>query len=534
MVTATLCSLAHTPDILYRIFSYFDADDLERQYLPGNVYESRRSLVFAARTCRAFADPALRVLWSSLPDDQPLADLLCILGIAARERSLDNQGLSEGNPRRYALPNQYGGFGLYIPDHTYEPRWRQSRGYDVRYFFLHGGDPRRLPQWTRFQQYASYVRAIILFAFDGPRWSKLWEKLRSSIDGAPILPGLSSVSFCCFSSREITQGIFALISHSAFRAGPGITTLRLALPPSTLGPSLLRNHCSYLRHLQVTPRVNVDDLRLLDDLHALEHLSISLSSDLRPLHLTLPSLVTLVIAGHWKDMCILLDTMRLPSMQMLSMTGWEGAQGEADVSATELVTGAIQCFSAISTWHPSITSLCVNSTHTPVEPRGCVVPYLPQVVAPFNGRLIDTIRPLLALRALRYIAIRLPSYFGVVATASDGALMADAWRNLEELHLDVRRYSYGLRMYDPRPCGIPQEGIAHFARKCPRLRVLRLPGMEMEMAKGSRAAGRSASQPRGGVRRPIMPKLRSRLPWRTWRSKFRSLWEGHFRTRRVS
>ncbi|EJF61336.1 hypothetical protein DICSQDRAFT_136553, partial [Dichomitus squalens LYAD-421 SS1] len=189
---------------------------------------------------------------------------------------------------------------------------------------------------------------------------------------------------------------------------------------------------------------------------------------------------------------------------------------------TELVTGAIQCFSAISTWHASITSLSVNSTHTPV------------VVALFNGRLIDTIRPLLALRALRYIAIRLPSYFGVVATASDGALMADAWCNLEELHMDVWRYSYGLRMYDPRPCGIPQEGIAHFARKCPRLRVLRLPGMEMEMAKGSRAAGRSASQPRGGVRRPIMPKLWSRLPWRTWQSKFRSLWKGRSRTRHVS
>ncbi|TBU36700.1 hypothetical protein BD309DRAFT_975351 [Dichomitus squalens] len=146
MVTVTLCSLTHTPDILYRIFSYFDTDDRERQYLPGNVYESRRSLVFAAKTCRAFADPALRVLWSSLPDDQPLADLLCTLDIVARERSLDNQGLSEGTPGCHALRNQYGGFGLYIPDYTYEPRWRQSRGYDVNYFFPRGGDPRWHPQ----------------------------------------------------------------------------------------------------------------------------------------------------------------------------------------------------------------------------------------------------------------------------------------------------------------------------------------------------------------------------------------------------
>ncbi|TBU36699.1 hypothetical protein BD309DRAFT_701441 [Dichomitus squalens] len=52
-------------------------------------------------------------------------------------------------------------------------------------------------------------------------------------------PPVGKLNFATFSyswpeSDETTRHVFS----KAFRAGPGITTLRLALPPSTLGTSV--------------------------------------------------------------------------------------------------------------------------------------------------------------------------------------------------------------------------------------------------------------------------------------------------------
>ena len=109
---------------------------------------------------------------------------------------------------------------------------------------------------------------------------------------------------------------------------------------------------------------------------------------------------------------------------------------------------------------------------------------IPEVHGTYDGELMDTVRPLLSLRALRYLVIRLPSYLGLVGTESDLAMMADAWPDIEELHLNIWTYNYGYGSTStPRrpdlPYGGSLGGVAHFARKCPRLRVLHLSAMEM-------------------------------------------------------
>ena len=52
--------LPDVPEVLYAIFSYLDpVHHLKHEH--DQVYESRRSLALAARTCRGFAGPALDV-----------------------------------------------------------------------------------------------------------------------------------------------------------------------------------------------------------------------------------------------------------------------------------------------------------------------------------------------------------------------------------------------------------------------------------------------------------------------------------------
>ena len=133
MASSASRTLPDVPDILYYVFSYLDPVH-QSQY--EQVYESRRSLAVAARTCRGFSGPALDVLWRRLPDDQPLANLLCEVGIASKGHQVREDPDLFGNdkPCRYRLPNQ-GGPGYRSPRAVaaYERCWRLSRGYDIQY-----------------------------------------------------------------------------------------------------------------------------------------------------------------------------------------------------------------------------------------------------------------------------------------------------------------------------------------------------------------------------------------------------------------
>ncbi|TBU23293.1 hypothetical protein BD311DRAFT_768733 [Dichomitus squalens] len=472
MTTATRRSLADLPDILYNVFHHFD---VHAMWYDDNrsaaLCDSRRSLAMAARTCRAFADPALKMLWSSLPDDQPLADLLCTLGIAARKRHSGDQSLHDGEdkPQRYRLPtNNIGGYYRPGAIDAYERRWKRARGYDVNYSISIPGDPRTHAHWDRFVEYASRVRAVALFIFEGPKWSRLWDELQDATGGITILPMLYTVTFCEVRYRRtVTPGIFALIPPSAGK-------LRLPLPPSRLDSSMIRTYFPHIRYMDVQPECGVEDVRMLAGFPTLRCLSISVSFAVPSPNLSLPVLGTLVMEGSWPNLTTLLNSAHLPSLHTLSVTGWEGED-----NASKLAMDAIQCFHAISRYK-SITNLSIYTTYTPQHQYGCVEDDIPEVQGTFDGDLLDTMRPLLSLRSLRYLATRLPDY--LVGTESDLSLMADAWPDLVELHLVIWVYQGWSRAYIPRPerpYGGRLEGIAHFARKCPRLRVLHLPAMEL-------------------------------------------------------
>ena len=329
-------------------------------------------------------------------------------------------------------------------------------------------------------------------------------------DRAPILPKLLSVAFCHFAPRALNPGAFALISPSvrnlnlnidndgwreldkkllstftrSFSAAPDIEKLRLEFHPSGLGSSLLQTHCSRLLHLEVFPLLDFDDLRLLAELPALQHLSISLSKEDFPAasaSLAFNCISTLAVEGPWANLNALFATTRLPSMHTLSLTGWE--YGEP---AAELAKAATECFRTLATQYPSLTSLAVSATDGRAPPsRGCVVYGIPIVDAAFAASLLDIVHPLLALSALRSLELGFPSYFDIVCTEADLRAVAEAFPALEAFHLRVWPYfGFAIRNDEDEdtpepPRGGPLAALVHFARNCPRLRLLHLPAMEM-------------------------------------------------------
>lgn len=82
----TTLRLPDVPDILHHVFSYLDPIHCSDREISTPL----RSLTMVARTCRGFSGPALDVLWKCLPDDRPLVNLLCAIGIADREHKRDN------------------------------------------------------------------------------------------------------------------------------------------------------------------------------------------------------------------------------------------------------------------------------------------------------------------------------------------------------------------------------------------------------------------------------------------------------------
>ena len=413
------------------------------------------------------------------------------------------------------------------------------------------GNPRKHPGWARFVEYALRVRSITLFAFEGPAWCGIWEELRprSLAGDGPILPRLLSVAFCVKSwsdlDGDVTPGALALIRSPSvsklnfnlgtwyhwpnideklrslfsqcFNSAPEIDQLRLEIPPSRLGPPLFQLHCSRIRRLEVYPQLDLDGVRILTELSALQYLSISLVQENLPRVNTsfkFASITTFVVEGTWTNISILFDTLRLPSMHTLSVTGWE--YGEP---AAELVQGAVRCFKTISTRQTSITrlSICESTGRAPPR-RGCIEFESAPVEDTFEAPFLDVVHPLLSLSALRHLSLKLPNYCDLTCTAADLRAVAESFPALETFHLPdwFKPYSNSwsppqddeLRARD-RPRGGPLTAIAHFARCCPRLRVLHLPSMELteeSLIELGDEAEHAASEPHG-LRALIIPKV---------------------------
>ena len=134
----TARSVADYPEIMYFVFSHLDPDGhLQLQ----DVYNARQALAWLARTCRNFTRSASKILWKNLPGDQPLADLLCVLGIARRRasgRQNNNANVASGDTAeqaRFELPIQLHP-GLWFSTserEAAERRWKILPGYNDRY-----------------------------------------------------------------------------------------------------------------------------------------------------------------------------------------------------------------------------------------------------------------------------------------------------------------------------------------------------------------------------------------------------------------
>ena len=131
--TTARSNISHFPDVIYYVVSHLDP------WIPEgdlDVYTVRRALARLAGTCRNFTRPALKMLWKHLPDDQPLADLLCILGIAQRHGALNSEvGSGATKLARFEVPIQlHPGLWFSTSERdAVERRWKSLRGYDVRY-----------------------------------------------------------------------------------------------------------------------------------------------------------------------------------------------------------------------------------------------------------------------------------------------------------------------------------------------------------------------------------------------------------------
>ena len=189
----------------------------------------------------------------------------------------------------------------------------------------------------------------------------------------------------------------------------------------------------------------------------------------------------LALEGSWLDIDALLSMVCSPSLYILVVKPYE--YGE---SASQLAMGGTRCFQTIASRHSSITSLSVSRMHRRFPPRtGCVIRTPRPVTGTVDGQLMDILHPLLSLCQLRHLSLVFPTYFNLACTLSDHLLMAESWPNLGELHL-VWRTPVARDQPVDTPRGGPLHGLAHFARGCPRLRVLHLSAMEMseEAAEG--------------------------------------------------
>lgn len=74
----------YVQDILYYVFPHLDPSN----FVGVEASRARQTLVASATTCHDFLQPALNILWRSLPSDLPLASLLCSLNIASPRSSI--------------------------------------------------------------------------------------------------------------------------------------------------------------------------------------------------------------------------------------------------------------------------------------------------------------------------------------------------------------------------------------------------------------------------------------------------------------
>ena len=316
----------------------------------------------------------------------------------------------------------------------------------------------------------------------------------------PLLPRLQAVGFRPDRSRrKLVAGSFYLLSHTvtsleyggceydnplirsaltrAFDFAPEIEKVRLPVQPWE-DMHILGDH---VHQVEINPEVEPRRLLYLAKLPHLRSLAISLGVyfNLGGDEFACPLLDRLRVTGDWTNVTALLNDTTTPNLHVISLEIWQ--RGAPPQQVAQYVT---ECLTTISTRYPSLASLTVlaNSGCPPLSYG--YARKIPTVQDTFQISLLDIVRPLLTLRGLRTLTLSLPNYLDVHSSSEDLQAMSEAWPNLEALHVTIWDY-FTLKGLPEHPGaggrrarGGPFAALAHFARNCPRLRMLHLPPLD--------------------------------------------------------
>ncbi|KAI0702803.1 hypothetical protein C8T65DRAFT_831089 [Cerioporus squamosus] len=448
-------SISDVQDILYKVVPYLNPEHYADQ---EEIARARKTLLHSALTCRNFTQPALNILWSSLPSEKPLLELLWTLGII-----LEVETEESASGPFYTYPSQ--------------------------------SDPSTHPSWVHFQEYALRVRSITLSPFKTTRELSIWNELVPALRGAPVLPALCTIDLV-FQRRQPREGrapllplvnnprrgvlwlitptvhhLYLSIPHrvsdsvailtereilrEACKAAPDLEELRLFLPWS-MEFDFLRSH-ERLRAIEIDRLPNTDALEPLSTLPNLEFLSLSIEVA-SSIPLTFNRLRELELRGLWPELALFLDQTDLPQLDSLStnvtLDQYEPAQ---------LIPQCAAYFRTLSSKHAHLTTLRVSCR--PITPFH----HGPRKPTPTGGPLSAVVEPLLSLHELRDVSLVFEGFL-FPYSSSDILSFAESWPSLE---------SFRLEFVTAGELRAGLESLVHFARNCPHLRALHLPEMEL-------------------------------------------------------
>ncbi|KAF8135734.1 hypothetical protein EV363DRAFT_1551692 [Boletus edulis] len=392
----------HIPEILLKIF--------------GQDILNARDLAAIARTCRAFKEPALDVLWSVLEDVSPLAR--CLSDVSRRKY--------ENNPRSgyvFAKPLTQAEWDIL---RSYTCRIRRIRRFDF------GVD------WKSFRTESAPLAgpSIPSSLFPNLRYVQCGHWHTNKIGQLPPrqpLPSLLSVEILYpHPAVPILQQCLKWFSE----VSPNVKEVYAHSKPPVFDPGFIQissEHICGWRHLETVSCPNVTM-----DMNTLVHLSRI------PALTTLYFLPTMNIAPAPPDSPLLfsnLHNMDLPAIEDLAVGTPDCPPGSVGSFFSALETACI---------NHSITQLsfdCGNSTTTNF--RDPILTF-------------DDVRPMMAFSNLHHLDLDVSWDVGL--TDDDLVKLASAWPYLEHLGINVR-YGWGTRVVS----GITPDGLFHLLQTCPSL-----------------------------------------------------------------
>ncbi|KAI0739569.1 hypothetical protein C8Q80DRAFT_1199395 [Daedaleopsis nitida] len=263
-----------------------------------------------------------------------------------------------------------------------------------------------------------------------------------------------------------------------------------------------------IRHLTLSPRGTCrcalipSDWDLLSTSFSMSGLVVNVSGfkEDSPATIQLTTLRRLECAGSWKQISLLLASLRAPSLQSLVLAPHEHDKPVASASLAD-------CFQTISSSFPRLRKLVLKRRNGPYRT-------LMHVGAPVGdvrrASFSDIFRPCLALRELEEISVRMLCLGGSISFTDDDILsMAKAFPRLRHLEVTIQHVLSFQHLYS-----LTALSLVHVARHCPRLVSFEVFSLDMRSLPDSEHAGLSGSESHPlrtlaftQFRRPIDPVL---------------------------